>query len=62
MIVPKFEGFTMDNDGLLRFKCLIYVPLNDELRIFILTKAHTVVYMAHPVVMKMREDLKPLLM
>jgi hypothetical protein len=61
MMVPKFEGFTMDNNELLRFKCLIYVPLNDELRIFILNEAHRVVYMAHPVVMKMREDLKPLL-
>jgi hypothetical protein len=60
MMVPKFEGFTMDNDELLRFKIRIYVPPNDELRSLILNEAHRVVYMAHPRVMKMREDLKPL--
>jgi hypothetical protein len=32
MMVPKFEGFTMDNDGSLRFKGQIYIPPNDELR------------------------------
>jgi hypothetical protein len=60
MMVPKFEGFTMDSDGLLRFNNRIYVPPNDELRSFILDEAHKVVYMAHLRVMKMREDLKPL--
>jgi hypothetical protein len=60
MMVPKFEGFTMDNDGLLRFKSRIYVPPNDELRSLILNEAHRVVYMAHPGVTKMRAYLKPL--
>jgi hypothetical protein len=60
MMVPKFEGFTMDNDGLLRFKSQIYIPPNDELRSLILNEAHREVYMAHPGVTKMREDLKPL--
>jgi hypothetical protein len=32
MIVPRFEGFTLDDDGLLRFKNWIYVPPNDELK------------------------------
>jgi hypothetical protein len=40
MMVPKFEGFTMDNDGLLRFKSLIYVPPNNKLRTLILNEAH----------------------
>jgi hypothetical protein len=60
MMVPKFEGFTVDNDGLLRFKNRIFVSPNDELWILMLNKAHRAVYMAHPGVTKMREDLKPL--
>jgi hypothetical protein len=60
MMVPKFEGFTMDNNILLRFKSQIYVLPNDELRSLILNKAHRAVYMAHHGVTKMRVDLKPL--
>jgi hypothetical protein len=60
MMVPIFEGFTFDDDGLLRFKNWIYVPPNDKLRSLILNEAHIAVYMAQPGVMKMREDLKPL--
>ena len=60
MMVPRFEGFLFDDDGLLRFKNRIYIPPNDELRSLILNKAHKAVYMAHPGVTKMREDLKPL--
>ena len=59
-MVPKFEGFTMDNDGLLRFKGQIYIPPNDELSILILNEAHRSVYMAHPRFKKTRENLKPL--
>jgi hypothetical protein len=60
MMVPRFEGFSFDSDGLLRFKNRIYVPPNDELRMLILSEAHRAVYMAHPGVTKMRADLKPL--
>jgi hypothetical protein len=60
MIVPRFEGFTLDDDGLLRFKNQIYVPPNDKLRSLILNEAHIAVYMAHPGVTKIRADLKPL--
>jgi hypothetical protein len=60
MMVPIFEGFTLDDDGLLRFKNQFYVPPNDELRSLILYEAHRAVYMAHLGVTKMREDLKPL--
>jgi hypothetical protein len=59
-MVPRFEGFMFDKDGLLRFKNQIYIPLNDELRNLILNKAHRAVYMAHPGFTKMRADLKPL--
>jgi hypothetical protein len=50
----------MDNYGLLIFKIRIYIPPNDKLRSLILNEAHRVVYMAHPRVMRMMIDLKPL--
>jgi hypothetical protein len=61
MMVPRFEGFKFDDDGLLRFKNQIYVPPNDNLRRLILNEAHRLVYMAHPGVTKMRADLKTLI-
>jgi hypothetical protein len=60
MMVPRFEGFIFDDDGLLRFKNQIYVPSNDELRSLILNKAHRAVYMAHLRVTKIRVYPKPL--
>ena len=60
MMVPRFEGFTFDDDGLLRFKNQICIPPNDKLRILILSEAHRAVYMAHLGFTKMREDLKTL--
>ena len=60
MMVPRYEGYSLDNDGLLRFRGRIYVPPNDELRMLILSKAHRAVYMPHPGVTKMRAYLKPL--
>ena len=60
MMVPIFEGFSFDSNGLLRFKNIIYIPSNDKLRMLILSEAHRAVYMAHPGIMKMRVDLKPL--
>jgi hypothetical protein len=60
MMVPRFEGFTFDSDGLLRFRGRIYVPPNNELRMLILSEAHRAFYMSHPGVTKMRADLKPL--
>jgi hypothetical protein len=60
MMVPKFEGYSLDNDGFLRFNEIIYVPPNDELRSFILSDAHRVVCMAHPGVTKMKEKLNHL--
>jgi hypothetical protein len=60
MMVPRFEGYSFDSDGLLRYGGRIYVPPNDGLRMWVLSEAHRAVYMAHPEVTKMREDLKPL--
>jgi hypothetical protein len=52
MMVPKYEGYSLDNDGLLRFNGRIYIPPNDELRSLILSEVHQAVYMAHPRVTK----------
>ena len=60
MLVPRFEGYTLDDERLMRYNNHIYVLPNDELRILILNEAHREVYMAHPGVTKMRADLKPL--
>jgi hypothetical protein len=60
MMVPKYEGYSFDNDELLRYKRRIYVPPNDELGSLIFSESHRVVYMAHLGVTKMKEDLKPL--
>jgi hypothetical protein len=60
MMIPRYEGYSFDSDGFLRFKSWIYIPPNDELRILILSEAHREIYMAHPGVTKMRADLKPL--
>jgi hypothetical protein len=40
MLVPKFEGFTMENDELMRCNNRICVLPNDELKSFILNEAH----------------------
>jgi hypothetical protein len=60
MMVPRFEGFLFDDDGLLTFKNQIYMTLNYELRSLILSETHRSVYIAHPRVTKMAVDLKPL--
>ena len=60
MMVPRFEGFTFDDDRLFRFKNWIYITPKDYLRSLILNEAHRAMYMTHPGVMKMRADLKPL--
>lgn len=60
MRVQKYEEYSLDNDGLLRFRGRIYVPSNEDIRQLILNEAHCAVYMAHPGVKKMSADLKPL--
>jgi hypothetical protein len=60
MRVPKFEGYTLENDRWVRYNNRICIPTNDELRISISSKAHRVVYMAHLGVTKMKIDLKTL--
>jgi hypothetical protein len=47
MLVPKFEGFIMDNDCLMRCNNWIYLPPM-MIENFLSYKAHRAVYMAHP--------------
>jgi hypothetical protein len=52
MLVPKFEGFTVNKDRLMMYNNQIYVPPNDKLISLILNGYHRALYMAHPGVMK----------
>jgi hypothetical protein len=61
MMIPRYEGYSLDSDGLLRYNGRIYVPQNDEMINLILNEAHQAVYMAHPGLVKMKADPKPLL-
>ena len=40
MRVPKYEEYSLDNDGLLRFWERIYVPSNEDILQLILNEAH----------------------
>jgi hypothetical protein len=40
MMVPRYEGYSIDEDGLFIFNKIVYVPPNDELRNLILSEAH----------------------
>jgi hypothetical protein len=60
MMVPKYEGYSIDSDRLMRYNSIIYVPPNDKLRSLILSEDHRAIYMAHMGVTKMKTNLKPL--
>jgi hypothetical protein len=47
MQIPKFEGYILDDDGLLQFNGRIYILPNEEIHHLILREAHRAVYMAH---------------
>jgi hypothetical protein len=48
MMVPNFEGYSLDNEELLRYNDIIYVPPHKKLRSLILRKSHRAFYMTHP--------------
>ena len=56
----KFEGYELENDGILRFHERTYIPDDKYLRDTILGEAHKAVYCAHPRVGKMYADTKKL--
>lgn len=57
---PKVEGYTLDEDGLLRYNNRIYIPNSGDLREVVLSEAHNAPYSGHPGVNKLYVDLKKL--
>ena len=54
----NFEGYSIDENGFLRFRGRVYIPNVEELRRLIMDEAHRAPYSAHPGVKKMHETLK----
>ena len=50
---PKYEGYSLETDGLLRYQGRMYIPENGDIRSIILKEAHLSLYCAHPGVKKM---------
>jgi hypothetical protein len=59
-MVPKYEGYSLENDGLLICNGRIYVPPNDKLRGLILNESHRAIYKDHLGVTKMKAYIDPL--
>jgi hypothetical protein len=48
MSQPKFEGYELREDGILMYRCRVYVPNDQELKSLILSEMHKVPYVGHP--------------
>lgn len=59
-IEGNFNGFSLQEDGLLQHRGQIYVPRDGEFRQDILIEAHREPYLAHPRVKKMHATLRHL--
>ena len=57
---PKFEGYVLEPDGLLRFQGRMNVPKEGGIRETILGESHRALYCAHPGVKKMYADARKL--
>jgi hypothetical protein len=57
---PKYEGYSLEEDGLLRYQGRMYIPKGGDIRIIILKKTHRALYCAHLGVKKMYTDMKKL--
>jgi hypothetical protein len=57
---PKYEGYSLETDGLLRYRGRMYIPENGDIRSIILKEAHRALYCAHPSVKKMYADIRKL--
>ena len=57
---PKYEGYSLETDGFLRYRGRMYIPKNGDIRSIILKKAHRALYCAHPGVKKMYADMRKL--
>jgi hypothetical protein len=57
---PKYEGYSLETDGMLRYRGRMYIPKNGDIRRIILKEAHRALYCAHPGVKKMYADMRKL--
>jgi hypothetical protein len=55
---PKYEGYSLEEDGLLRYQGRMYIPEGGDIRSIILKEAHRAIYCAYPGVKKIYADLK----
>ena len=54
----RFEGYSVNSEGLLLFRGSVYIPELGDLRNLVMFEAHKAPYSAHPGVKKMHADLK----
>jgi hypothetical protein len=57
---PKYEGYSLEVDGLLRYRGRMYIPENWDIQRIILKEAHRALYCAHPGVKKMYAGMRKL--
>jgi hypothetical protein len=57
---PKYEGYSMEEDGLLRYRGRMYIPKSGDIRSIILKESHKALYCAHLGVKKMYADMRRL--
>jgi hypothetical protein len=57
---PRYEGYSLEVDGLLRYQGRMYLPGGGDIRSIILEKSHRELYCAHPSVKKMYADMNNL--
>jgi hypothetical protein len=56
----KYEGYSLEADGLLRYRGMMYIPENGDIRSIIMKEAHRAIYCAHPGVKNMYADMRKL--
>jgi hypothetical protein len=57
---PKYEGYSLEENGLLRYRGRMYIPENGDIRSIILKESHRALYCVHPSVKKMYADMRKL--
>ena len=57
---PKYEGYSLETDELLRYRGRMYIPEKGDIRSIILKEAHRALYCAHSGVKKMYADIRKL--
>ena len=56
----KYDGYHIEEDGLLRYQGRMYIPKEGNIKEIILSEAHREHYCVHPGVKKMYADMKKL--